>query len=1144
MKDSTRRKLKKLWRSPALFLLDLRLFRPVTGRMSEHTRRTVLKLMRHPLWFIRDLRVLQPVLRKMGIKKSGPVAPKTKPAAPKAVSVVRFFQTWEKSWDTQERPILVFWGPMDISMTVTKAFSGYRVMFPALGIPWPRCWYALSKLLEKNEGESLTFLMWNPIPRCDVEHFARCRHIPILRMAPGLLGDYPHTGGVFLSWFLDEEESTGGGNRAITVDSEEERQKASEAAQLASIMRLLGVTGRLCDGTEKTPVVSDRERPLIIVLGSQTGSDRPDDREIVNLAAKEHPGADILYVPGEEDRPVAESLPRMDLSWLLTRAVHAYTFDSPLGMDALVHHVPLTVMGRPFYAGYGLTDDRSPVMRVERALSLETLFARTYLYRQRYIYNEPPATACLTAILYSAYRTACARQSAPPAADSPEEEVAGWATAANWMGIFSPSCVERLFSDMGEELLHRLPISRLVDGQHWELAYLIGCYLIGRLKRVGFVPALSSRLRGVLPDQAFDALNREIRLAGIADSLCLPRVTEPVRPENPGIKNLEKALPPPSSINEADFSDAIARAREALSRRNLEECWQICAALLVSGCSDKAVFSLLTEIYWLVMDFQTGLCLYRFHIALDGRWRDPSLHLRGMELAMREDDFKTAWTAFIFYLGFSSSIPSIIPYINMLNKISYCNNLLDGCLGIFCYGKKKNKLYIAQSYLNNCYADRAIMILNYYHPSKNECSIYMQTYGRALVLEGRLKEAYAVFDKYLSLIPSAANFNFVIFSIANSTYDVKAVNRYYKLAQEKGVALNNAVKYRICAVNHRIREFFQYYASGIYEAWKKKLPDTSFISSLKGNVKHSSSVVFMGYSVGETLFFAGHLRKIYKFYSQHIYIVCDERLAPLLRRSLPEISFITTPKMYRFTPEIENINNFNELPRLDLCQIMANTVIPYWQKTQCLIWVYNLFSDMIQELSEVPKNQILVCDPLAATGWKKRLNLVGDKIRVGVCWRSALQFVDTQNYIFSLEDLRPLLDDDRIQLIDLQYTGLSDEEKAFLEERYPGKFLSFADLDLHDDLDGTAALISQLDCVISIPNSVGTLAAAVGVKTYLLSACQPGYFLTEAGSNDSFFFPHAELVYPSPGEGKRSVSIKIRDSILSRYATASMGGAS
>lgn len=93
------------------------------------------------------------------------------------------------------------------------------------------------------------------------------------------------------------------------------------------------------------------------------------------------PGADAqVRVIGDDCCPLG----------LLAQFDHVYVATSQLGFEALMLGKPVTVFGQPWYAGWGLTDDRHEDMDRLRARrpgprTLEQLFAAAYLQYARYI---------------------------------------------------------------------------------------------------------------------------------------------------------------------------------------------------------------------------------------------------------------------------------------------------------------------------------------------------------------------------------------------------------------------------------------------------------------------------------------------------------------------------------------------------------------------------------------------------------------------------------------------------------------------------------------------------------------------------------------------------------------------------------------
>lgn len=110
-------------------------------------------------------------------------------------------------------------------------------------------------------------------------------------------------------------------------------------------------------------------------------------REVTNLdllrrVRKENPGAYLIYkphpdveqglrpgaIPKEHLEGLADHLARhADPIALLDQVDELWTMTSTLGFEALLRGLPVTVLGAPFYAGWGLTRDLGPVPERRRA---------------------------------------------------------------------------------------------------------------------------------------------------------------------------------------------------------------------------------------------------------------------------------------------------------------------------------------------------------------------------------------------------------------------------------------------------------------------------------------------------------------------------------------------------------------------------------------------------------------------------------------------------------------------------------------------------------------------------------------------------------------------------------------------------------
>lgn len=70
---------------------------------------------------------------------------------------------------------------------------------------------------------------------------------------------------------------------------------------------------------------------------------------------------------------------------ILRHMDRVYVVTSHMGFEALLHGVPVTCIGMPWYAGWGSTDDRQHCPRRTRQRSVDELFAAAYLHYTRYL---------------------------------------------------------------------------------------------------------------------------------------------------------------------------------------------------------------------------------------------------------------------------------------------------------------------------------------------------------------------------------------------------------------------------------------------------------------------------------------------------------------------------------------------------------------------------------------------------------------------------------------------------------------------------------------------------------------------------------------------------------------------------------------
>jgi Flp pilus assembly protein TadD len=127
--------------------------------------------------------------------------------------------------------------------------------------------------------------------------------------------------------------------------------------------------------------------------------------------------------------------------------------------------------------------------------------------------------------------------------------------------------------------------------------------------------------------------------------------------------------------------------------------------------------------------------------------------------------------------------------------------------------------------------------------------------------------------------------------------------------------------------------------------------------------------------------------------------------------------------------------------------------------------------------------RFLRADQARLAMWQARLTALGPGRKVGWCWRSGLLTPARARHYAPLAAWTPVLTVPGVVWVNLQYDDCA-AELAVVEGATGVAVHRWAGVDLRDDLEGVAALVSALDGVVSAPTAVGSLAGAVGTPTW------------------------------------------------------------
>lgn len=187
---------------------------------------------------------------------------------------------------------------------------------------------------------------------------------------------------------------------------------------------------------------------------------------------------------------------------------------------------------------------------------------------------------------------------------------------------------------------------------------------------------------------------------------------------------------------------------------------------------------------------------------------------------------------------------------------------------------------------------------------------------------------------------------------------------------------------------------------------------------------------------------------------------CDARLVDIFQRTYP-----------RFNVRRESFNN---------------EYYPFFNDFELNISIGSLPRYLRNNLSDFTK-QPTIWKPLeeCVKVIKDKLQPYRHKTLIGICWRSSLLSVERNLHYTGLRDWESLLCNPNYQFVNLLH-GDCEVEICEVENLFGINILRWGDMDLRNDLELVLALVSELDCVVSIGSAVSVIAGAAGTKTLVL----------------------------------------------------------
>lgn len=149
------------------------------------------------------------------------------------------------------------------------------------------------------------------------------------------------------------------------------------------------------------------------------------------------------------------------------------------------------------------------------------------------------------------------------------------------------------------------------------------------------------------------------------------------------------------------------------------------------------------------------------------------------------------------------------------------------------------------------------------------------------------------------------------------------------------------------------------------------------------------------------------------------------------------------------------------------------------------------------DVNDFPGTPYLVADPEKRLQWRALLDAISPKMKVGITWTGGNKNTGKARRSVELDDLLPILRQDAT-FISLQY--MDSPEILALQRDHGITVHHWRHAVQTDDYDDTAALVAELDLVISVTTAVIHLCGALGQKCWVMTPKEPRWFYGITGT--------------------------------------------
>ncbi|PXY00351.1 capsular polysaccharide export protein, LipB/KpsS family [Halomonas sp. LBP4] len=847
--------------------------------------------------------------------------------------------------------------------------------------------------------------------------------------------------------------------------------------------------------------------------------------ELVKLAYYENPEAEIVYRPHPEvykgfqksafkkkrvEKFAKLASPEEGVVDFIESADHVYTITSLTGLEALIRGKKVTLVGAPFYSGWGLTDDRVKIERRGRKLSLTELFLAAYIIYPRYLANLSDSFVGLMA---SCYRISIERDA-----------------------LNKEACKELVFQGDSNDFV------RLFHGGSWPLA------LVEASKRKDYefdfllVKNFDHKRHLSFGGGVYNKLLPYIFIGCFSDSRSIDKYLTSVREFldhelfNIILVDLEGCFPGDYLLKHwvwllsKSDNEEIFYIENSLYIRYIEEC----------GGEDKQLIRKNVSIDKESPVLNNDLCLAVFE-TIENKLYDRQFS--GLDELFR----------LLFLSGFSLSktVKMAVTLSELLFDFSSMRSfsvLLHG-LGPF-FANRHGALSEFKSFSNRVANSRqehlrVLSKLVYYRPDSvgaavfniqkfedeflpHDADIFACQVRLDAFPSGRLAQAYITLENYekaeriarkvvdlegglegdlvrlsqalsyngklgdaLSLMKSVRARGLTSMNVAESMRLFVLKGMYaesldlMKKALSQNINIGEMHRRKAYFGNGMIREAFETFTDIRVRCSVEKYYKEKYYKFDKLLERKEQVFLLAIFGPGDEIRFASIYNRLAgNLGTEKVFISCSPRLRSLFSRSFPALEFVPVARP-RYVDKID-LDDYSHVPGSDVINVMDNSAVSQIQCSDKFLFVTDMLHRVLPSKDEFPGLAYLSADPILVEGFQERLKKHKGEILVGVSWRSSLATSARNEHYLSIEQLSKIFDIEGVQFVNFQYDECQ-EELDWVEGRFPGKLIDFEDVDHYNDFDSVAALMKCMDLIISPATTVAELAGALGCASLMFS---------------------------------------------------------